>query len=80
MLFITFLSEIANYVIQLSNWVKKARKIIRILYFLSSADFSNKFVKFKCFDKNDDQQCFFFTQLKLNMSETRKSKAEDSER
>ena len=55
-------------------WVEKASKIIRILYFLSNANVSNKFAKFQCFDKKDDQQYVFFTQLKLNMSEAKKYK------
>ena len=62
-------------VIQLSNsGLKKARKIIRILYFLSNADVSSKLAKFQCFDKKDNRQCFF-THSELNMSETRKSKS-----
>ena len=70
-----FNQKIAKCVIQLSNsGLKEARKIIRILYFLSNADVSNKFAKFQCFDKKDDKQHVFFIQLKLNMSETRKSK------
>ena len=70
-----FNQKIANCVIQLSNFeLKKARKIIRILYFLSNADVSNKFAKFQSFDKKDDKQYVFFTQLKLNIPETRKSK------
>ena len=56
-----FNQKIANCVIQLSNsGLKKARKIIRILYFFSNADVSNKFVKFDCFDKKDDQQYAVF--------------------
>ena len=44
--------KIANCIIQLLNsGLKNARKSIRILYFLSNADVSNKFAKFQCFDK-----------------------------
>ena len=47
-----FNQKIANCIIQLLNsGLKNARKIIRILYFLSNADISNKFAKFQCFDK-----------------------------
>ena len=71
-----FNQKIANCIIQLLNsGLKNARKIIRILYFLSNADISNKFAKLRVLIKKDDQQdVFLFTQLKLNMSETRKSK------
>ena len=71
-----FNQKIANCIIQLLNsGLKNARKIIRILYFLSNADVSNKFAKFQRFGKERwPTGCFFFTQLKLNMSETRKSK------
>ena len=71
-----FNQKIANCIIQLLNsGLKNARKIIRILYFLSNADVNNKFAKFQCFDKERwPTICFFFTQLELNMSETRKSK------
>ena len=52
MLFITFNEKIANCIIQLlHSGLKNARKSIRILYFLSNADVSNKFAKFQCFDK-----------------------------
>ena len=70
------IKKIANCIIQLLNsGLKNARKIIRILFFLSNADVSNKFAKFNVLIKKDDQQdVFLFTQLKLNMLETRKSK------
>ena len=56
-----FNQKIANCIIQLSNSrLTKARKIIRILFF-STADVSNKFAKFKYFDKKDDQQHVFFS-------------------
>ena len=35
------------------------------MYFLRNADVSNRFAKFQCFDKKDDQQHVFFTQSKL---------------
>ena len=70
--------KIVNCVIQFSNsGLKKARQIIRILYFLNNADVSNKFDKFQCFNKKDNQQSLF-THLKLNVSETRKNKTENS--
>ena len=72
-----FNQKIANCIIQLLNsGLKNARTIIGILYFLNNADISNKFAKFQCFDKkkDDQQDVSLFTQLKPNMSETRKSK------
>ena len=43
--------KIANCVIKLSNFgLQKAGKIIKIPYFLSNADVSNKFAN-QCFDK-----------------------------
>ena len=60
MLFITFNQKIANCIIQLLNsGLKNARKIIRILYFLSNADVNNKVAKFQCLIKKDDQQGVF---------------------
>ena len=60
-----FNQKIANCIIQLLNsGLKKARRIIRILYFLSNADVSNKFAKFQCFDKKGDQQHVFFYLIK----------------
>ena len=69
-----FNQKIANCIIQLLNsGLKNARKSIRILYFLSNADVSNNLLNFNVLIKKDDQQdVFLFTQLKLNMSETRK--------
>ena len=47
-----FHQKIANYVIKLSNsGSQKALRIIKIPYFLSNADVSNKFAKFQCFDE-----------------------------
>ena len=58
-----FHQKIANCVIKLSNsGFQKAGKIIKIPYFLSNANASNKFAKFQCFNKKDDQQYVFFTQ------------------
>ena len=46
-----FHEKIANYVIRLSNsGLQNASKIIKIPYFLSNVDVSNKFAKFQCFD------------------------------
>ena len=69
-----FNQKTANCIIQLLNsGLKNARKIIRILYFLSNADISNKFAKFQCLIKKDDQQdVFLFTQLKLNVRNEKK--------
>ena len=53
MLFITVESENSQlYQTIVNSGLKNARKIIRILYFLSNADVSNKFAKFQCFDKD----------------------------
>ena len=47
-----FYQKIANCVIKLSkSGLQKAGKIIKIPYFLSNADVSNKFANFQCFDK-----------------------------
>ena len=47
-----FHQKVANCVIKLSNSVlQKASKIIKIPYFFSNADVSNKLAKFQCFDK-----------------------------
>ena len=47
-----FHQKIANCVIKLPNsGLQKASKIIKIPYFLSNADVSNTFAKFRCFDK-----------------------------
>ena len=55
-----FRQKIANCVIKLSNSeLQKASKIIKILYFLSNADVSNKFAKFQCFDKKMTNSMFF---------------------
>ena len=44
-----FHKKIANCVIKLSNsGFQKAGKIVKIPYFLSNADVSNKFAKFQC--------------------------------
>ena len=69
-----FNQKIANCIIQLLNsGLKNARKSIRILYFLSNADVSNKLVKLNVSIKKDDQQDdFLFTQVELNMSKTKK--------
>ena len=69
-----FNQKIANCIIQLLNsGLKNARKIFRILYFLSNADVSNKLLNFNVLIKKDDQQdVYLFTQLKLNRSETKK--------
>ena len=72
-----FNQKIANCIIQLLNsGLKNARKIIKILYFLSNADTSaTNLLNFNVLMKKDDQQdIFLFTQLELNMSEVRKSK------
>ena len=55
-----FQQKIADYVIRLSNsGLQKAGKIIKIQYFLSHADVSNKFAKFQCFDKKMTNSMFF---------------------
>ena len=55
-----FHQKIANCVIKLSNsGLQKTSKIIKIPYFLSNADVSNKFAKFQCFDKKMTN-CMFF--------------------
>ena len=55
-----FHQKIANCVIRLSNsGLQKASKIIKIPYFLSNADVSNKFAKFQCFDKKMTNSMFF---------------------
>ena len=47
-----FHQKIVNFVIRLSNsGLRKAGKIIKFLYFLRNADFSNKVAKFQCFHK-----------------------------
>ena len=71
-----FNQKIANCIIQLLNsGLKNARKIIRILYFLAMLTSATNLLNFNVLIKKDDQQdVFLFTQLKLNMSETRKSK------
>ena len=49
-----------KFIIQLLNsGLKNARKIIRIVYFLSNADISNKFADFNVSIKKDDQQDVF---------------------
>ena len=56
-----FHQKIANCVIKLSSsGVQKAGKIIKIPYFLSNADVSNKFAKFQCFGKKMSNNMFFF--------------------
>ena len=46
-----FHKKIANCIKKLSySGLQKAGKIIKIPYFLSNADVSNKFAKFHCFD------------------------------
>ena len=50
----------AKCFIKLSNsGLQKASKIIKILYFLSNADVSNKFAKFQCFDKKMINSMFY---------------------
>ena len=57
--FIIVLSE-NSYVIRLSNsGLQKTCKIIKIPYFLSHADVSNKFAKFQRFDKKMTNSMFF---------------------
>ena len=49
--------------------------LLESIYFLSNAVIGNKFAKFQCFDKERaPTACFFSTQLKLNISELKKSK------
>ena len=55
-----FNQKIVNCIIQLLNsGLKNARKIVKILYFLSNADVSNKFAKFNVLIKKDDRQDVF---------------------
>ena len=69
-----FNQKLANCIIQLLNsGLKKCQNNYENPVFLEQADVSNKFAKFQCFDKKNDQQgVFHFTRLKLNMSEMRK--------
>ena len=65
-----FHQKIANCVIKLSNsGLQKAGKIIKIPYFLSNIDVSNKFAKFQCFDKKMTNSMFFHpkTLIKTNI-------------
>ena len=47
-------------------WIAKAGKIIKIPYFLSNPDVSNKFAKFPCFDKKMSNSIFFFAPKTTN--------------
>ena len=55
-----FHKKIANCVIKLSNYgLQKATKIIKIPYFLSNADVSERFAKFQCFGKKMTNSMLF---------------------
>ena len=55
-----FHQKIGNCVVKLSNsGLQKAGKIIKIPYFFSNADVSNKFAKFQCLDKKMTNSMFF---------------------
>ena len=74
-----FNQKIANCIIQLLNsGLKNARKSIRIMYFLSNADVSNKFAKFQCFDEERRPTgCFSFHSIKTKYVRNEKVRTEN---
>ena len=72
-----FNQKIANCIIQLLNsGLKNARKIIRILCFLSNADVRNKLnlLNFNVLIKKDDQQHVVFHSIETKYVRNEKSK------
>ena len=68
-----------KFIIQLLNsGLKNARKIIRILYFLSNAVIGNKFAKFQCFDEERSPTACFSHSIKTKYvrNEEKKEKLE----
>ena len=78
-----FHQKIANCVIKLSNFgLRKPGKIIKIPYFLSNSDVSNKFAKFQCFDKKMTNSMFVHPKTpikaKYKCQEEEKAETENS--
>ena len=78
-----FHQKISNCVIKLSNsGLQKAGNIIKLPYFFSNADVSNKFAKFQCFDKKTTNSMFFHPKIliktKYKCQEDEKVETENS--